>query len=182
MQTRGVPRLRRATSFRASGSAFGPEQRRRPLRDRQQVLLRVELEMVEEAEPLAQRRREEPRPRRRADHRERLQRHVDRPGERAAVHRDVDPELLHRRVNELLDHGPQAVDLVDEEHVALLQVRQDAHQVGRPREGRAAGGLDARAHLGRHHVGHRGLAQAGRPVKEDVLERFAAALGGRRWR
>ena len=37
------------------------------------------------------------------------------------VERDVDLEVLHRRVEVLLDDGRQAVDLVDEQHVAAAR-------------------------------------------------------------
>ena len=42
---------------------------------------------------------------------------------------DVDVEVLHRRVEDFLDRRGQAVDLVDEERVALLEIREDGHEI-----------------------------------------------------
>ena len=42
---------------------------------------------------------------------------------------DLEPEVLHRRIEVLLDDGLQAVDLVDEEDAALLSdVRYDGER------------------------------------------------------
>ena len=42
---------------------------------------------------------------------------------------DVELEVLHRRIEDLFDGRRQAVNLVDEQHFARLQVRQDAGEV-----------------------------------------------------
>ena len=44
---------------------------------------------------------------------------------------DVELEVLHRRIEHLLDDAVQAVDLVDEEHVAALEVGEDRREVAR---------------------------------------------------
>jgi hypothetical protein len=62
---------------------------------------------------------------RRPDEREARQVDPHRPGRRSLADHDVDREILHRRVENLLDDPVQAVDLVDEEDVAGLQVSQD---------------------------------------------------------
>ena len=51
--------------------------------------------------------------------REPLDRHRDRLRLGSLAQTDVDPVVLHRRIEELLDHRPQPMDLVDEEDVAL---------------------------------------------------------------
>jgi len=68
----------------------------------------------------------------------------------------------------------QAVDLVDEEHVALVDVGEDRGEVPCPLDGRAAGGVDAHAELTRDDVCERGLAQPGRPVQQHVVGGLAA--------
>ena len=50
-------------------------------------------------------------------------------------------------VEQLLHHLGQAVDLVDEEHVALFQVGEDAHQVAAALQRRAGGALELHAQL-----------------------------------
>src|SRR6185503_5283558 len=43
---------------------------------------------------------------------------------------------------------------------------------------RARGGAEADAHLARHDLGERRLAQPGRAVEQHMVERLAARLGG----
>jgi hypothetical protein len=45
------------------------------------------------------------------------------------VDRDVDLEVLHRRVDVLLDHRREAVNLVDEEYVTEVELREDPDEV-----------------------------------------------------
>ena len=56
---------------------------------------------------------------------------------------DVELEVLHRGIKNLLDHAREAMDLVDEQHVALFEVRDDRRKI--------AGALDRRPR-GRAHV------------------------------
>ncbi len=78
-----------------------------------------------------------PGPRRRADQREGRQVHLDRPRHRALADHDVEPEVLHRGIEDLLDRGREAVDLVDEEDVLRLEVREEAREIPGPRDHRA---------------------------------------------
>jgi hypothetical protein len=58
-------------------------------------------------------------------------------GGRSLADHDVKLIVLHRRVEDLLHHGAQPVDLVDEEDVPRLQVGQEGGQVaGLPPSGR----------------------------------------------
>ena len=50
----------------------------------------------------------------------------------------VELELLHRRVEDLLDRRAQAVDLVDEQHVARLQVGEQGGEVAGAHDHRPA--------------------------------------------
>jgi hypothetical protein len=70
------------------------------------------------------------------------------------------------------------VDLVDEEDVMLLEVRQDGGEVAGAFDRGTGGDADGDAHLGGDDVSEGGLAKAGRAVEEQVVERFAALLGG----
>ena len=62
---------------------------------------------------------------------------ADGAGARALAEDDVELEVLHGRIEDLLDRPAQAVDLVDEEHVALGQVGEDGGQVAGPHQRRA---------------------------------------------
>src|SRR2546428_2875463 len=134
--------------------------------------------MVENPKTFAQRGRQQPRPRRRADHGKRPELVSKGAGVRTLFDHEVDAEVLHRRIQELFNSPRQPMDFIDEQYVTGLQVGQDAHQVAAALQRRPGGRDDVRAHLVSDHVRQRRLAQPGRPVQQDVVERLAALLGG----
>ncbi len=71
----------------------------------------------------------------------------------ALVEDDVDGEVLHRRVEQLLHHLRQAVDLVDEEDVALFEVGEDAYQVAAALQRGAGSALELHSQLGGDDAG-----------------------------
>src|SRR5438034_502645 len=79
--------------------------------------------------------------------RERRQVERERARRRPLADDDVEPEVLERRVEDLLDRTVQAVDLVDEEDVAHLERGEDGGDVALPLELRAGDGADADAEL-----------------------------------
>jgi hypothetical protein len=68
------------------------------------------------------------------------------------------------------------VDFVDEEHIVLLEVRQDSGEVAGALYGRSRCNAHRDAHLGGDDVRERRLAEAGRAVEEEVIERLAPLL------
>jgi hypothetical protein len=66
------------------------------------------------------------------------------------------------------------VDLVDEEHVVLLEVGQQRGQVLGLLEHRPAGLAQVHAQLGGDDVAQRGLAQARRAEQQHVVQRLGA--------
>ena len=119
-----APRRRRSRTPRMRGGA---------LHDALQVLDVVELQPLHDAEAVAQRRGQKPRAGGGADQRERRQVELDRARRRALADHDVELVILHRRIQHLLDHRRQAMNLVDEQHVAAA-----AHlAAARYRNGRA---------------------------------------------
>ena len=170
---RGVPRDRRASSAAARVDNRHVQNARRPLDDLLQVDLVVEVQAMDDAEARAQRPRQQPGARRRANQRELLQRHLDRSRARALADHDVELVVLHRGIEHFLDRRRHPVDLVDEEHFVLAEARQDGGEIA----GRSSTGPGCRAHsdaeLLPDDVGQRRLAKAGRAVEQDVIERFA---------
>ena len=76
-------------------------------------------------------------------------------------------------------HGlAQAVDLVNEEEVSFLEVRDDGREVAPAFDDGPRRGLDLGSHGARDDVGQGGLSQARRTHEEQVLERLASLLGG----
>jgi hypothetical protein len=149
----------------------------RALDDLLEILRGVVAEPLHHAEPRAHRRREHAVASRGPDEREGLDPHRDRLGVRALGDAHVHPEVLHRRVQELLEVGAQPVDFVDEEHVAAPQRGEQAHEIARTLEHRAARGADVHPHLAREEVRERRLAEAGRTEEEDVVEWLATLPG-----
>ena len=126
---RGVPRLRLAISRRAIGRNVEVEQPGGAREHLVELGVVVELEVRGEAEPVAQRVRQQPRAGGRADQGERRQIERDAGRARSLADHDVDPEVLHREVEHLFGAARHAVDLVDEQHLAGHQARQQGGQV-----------------------------------------------------
>ena len=175
---RGVPRDRRAISSAPSGSSGTPEDARGALDDRDEVGGVVVVEAGDEAEAVAQRAGDETGARGGADEREARQLEADRPRRRALADHDVELEVLHRRVEHLLDRPREAVDLVDEQHVAVVEVGEDGGEVTGALERGAARDAQADVHLGGDDPRQRGLAEARRAREQQVVDGLAAAARG----
>ena len=98
---------------------------------------------------------------------------IDRADGPLADH-DVELEVLHRRVQDLFDGPGEAMDLVDEEDVAVVEVGEDGGEVTGALQRRAAGDPEPDLHLGGHDPGEARLAQAGRAGEEQVVDGLAA--------
>lgn len=66
------------------------------------------------------------------------------------------------------------MDLVDKEHVAGLEARQDGGEVTYALNRGTGCDADADLHLGGDDVGKSGLAEAGRTVEQHVIERLTS--------
>ena len=126
---RGVPRARVAISRAASGVERDLQDPAGAPHDLLHVRVGVEVQAVHDAEPAAQRRRQQPRSRRGADQREGLERHLHRSRAGPLPDHEVELVVLERRIEDLFDRRRQAVNLVDEQDVARLQVGQDRGQI-----------------------------------------------------
>jgi len=93
---------------------------------------------------------------------------------------DVQLVVLERGVELFFEDGLQAVDLVEEEDLALAQVGEDGSEVSLDLQGGAGGLLVADFELVGDDGGEGGFAQAGRAEEEDVVEGFATDLAA--WR
>jgi hypothetical protein len=130
------------------------------------------------AETVAQRRRQQACARRRTDEGELGQ--VERQGActRSLPDHDVEPEVLERRIQDLLDRPVHAVDLVDEEDVLRVEAREDRGHIALPLEGRARDRAEADVELLADDRRQRRLPEPRWPDEEDVVERLAAGLRG----
>ena len=118
---RGVPRERRAISLAPSSSSatFSRLAERRTIVARSACV--VELQARDDAEAVAQGVGEHAGARGGAHQREGRQVELDRARRRPLADHDVDLVVLQRRVEDLLDDRREAVDLVDEQHVAAAR-------------------------------------------------------------
>ena len=96
-----------------------------------------------------------------------VERECGRPG--SLAHDDIDTEVLHGDVEHLFRGARDPMDLVNEEHLARLQARQDCGQVTGVLKGRPTRDAQRGCHfLGDDH-GKGRLAQTGRAGEEDVV-------------
>ena len=70
------------------------------------------------------------------------------------------------------------MDLVDEQHVVLLEAGQERRQVLRLFQHRAGRLAQVHTQLVRHDVRQRGLAQARRAEQQHMVQRLAPLAGG----
>src|SRR5215813_11337869 len=84
---------------------------------------------MEDAEALPEGRGQHAGPRGRRHQGEGPEGNAHGPRVQALVHDEVDGEVLHGRIQELLDDAGQTMDLVHEEDVPLVQVGEDAHEI-----------------------------------------------------
>ena len=173
---RGVPRPRRAIARTAAASIGTSRMPADRLDDLGQLVLGVEVEAVGRPEAIAQRGADAARARRRADDRERLEAEPQAARRRALADHHVEREVLHRRVEDLLDRAVQPMDLVDEQDVALVERRQDRGEVARPLDRRPGRVADVDAELARDDRREGRLAEAGRAVQQDVVGCLSPAL------
>src|SRR5438093_3983093 len=130
--------------------------------DLDEIIGRIVVEAFDQSEARAQRRGQQTKPRRGADQREALQLHRQRLGVRAVGNAHVDPEFLHRRVQELFQRRPQAVHFIYKEDVARLERGDHPYDIAGPPERGPGGGADVDDKFFGLQQRERRLAEAGR--------------------
>ena len=90
---------------------------------------------------------------------------------------DVEFEIFHRRIKVFLDGFLKAMDLVDEQNVAFLEVGQQTGEVGGFLDGGSTGCLEGRTHRLGENVGEGGFAETGWTAQQDMVESLAALPG-----
>jgi hypothetical protein len=132
---------------------------------------------VHDSKTGAQRRGEKTGPRGRADQREPLQRDLDGACAWPLPDHDVELVVLHRRIENLFNRRRQAMNFVDEEHLARLEIGEHRRQVAGFLDHRPGGCTDRHTQLVSHDRGESGFAETRRTPEKHVVERFAALLG-----
>ena len=134
----------------------------------------VELEPLDDAESITQRRSQQSGASRRTDQRERRQIQLDGAGPGALADHQIELVILQCRIQHLLDDRTQAMNFVDEQHVARLQVREQSGQIAGLLEDRAGSLTQIDVQFVGDDVCERRLAEAGRSEDQDVIQRLAA--------
>ena len=99
---------------------------------------------------------------------------LDRARRRPLADDEVELEILHRRIEDFLDRRIEPVNLVDEQHVARLEIGEQRGKIAGLGDHRARGGAEIDAQFARDDLRQRRLAEAGRPDEQHVVERFLA--------
>ena len=173
---RGVPRERRAISFGAFVGEREADHPRAAPHDPLELGYGIEIEPHRNAEAVAQRRRQQAGAGRRADQGESGEVDLDRARRRPGADDQVELEVLHRRIENFLDRRVEAMDLVDEQHVARLEIGELGGEVAGLGDHRPRGGAEVDAELARDDLRQRRLAQPRRADEQHVVERLAARL------
>jgi hypothetical protein len=94
------------------------------------------------------------------------------------ANKDIEPEILKRRVENFFDVGLEAVNFVDEENLARPHVAQDAREVEFLLKDRAGRLIDRHGQFVGDYAGQRGFTKAGRAAEQHVVHSFTTAFGG----
>src|SRR5205814_1384941 len=99
-------------------------------------------------------------------------------GGRPLANHDVELVVLERAIEQFFERRLQAVYLVDEKHLLLAQIGEDGSHLALDLQRRARGLLKRSLHFVRDDGGEGGLAEAGRAVKQDVVDGLPALASG----
>ena len=137
----------------------------------------VELQALDNAEPVSQRRRQQTSTCGCPHQRKRRQIQLDRPCSWPFTNHDIQLIVFHGRIEHFLHRRTQAMDLVDKQDVTFLEVGEHGSQVSGLFQYRAGRRLDRDTHLIGNDVGQSGFTKPGRAENQHMIQRFLAAPG-----
>ena len=86
---------------------------------------------------------------------------------------EVELKILHRGIEHFLHRRAEAMDFVDEQHVALFEIGQQRGEIAGLGDHGTGGGAKADAEFARHDLRQRGLAEARGADEQHVIQRLA---------
>ena len=89
---------------------------------------------------------------------------------------DVDLEGFDRGIEALFDGRREAMDFINEEHVASFELCQKSGECAFVLDRRTARGVQRDAHLARDDMGERGFTETRRSTKKRVINGFTSTL------
>ena len=87
---------------------------------------------------------------------------------------DVQLVVFERGVEDFLERRLQPVNLVDEKHLLVAEIGQDGSEVALDLQSRPGSLLKGHSQFVGDDGGESGLAQPGRTVEQNMIQRFAA--------
>ena len=102
---------------------------------------------------------------------------TDGTGSRTFADDDVELKIFHGGIKNLLDDTAKAMNLVDKEDVAVLEVGKDGSEVAGAFDGGAAGDLEVGGEFVSDDVCHGGFSETGRAIEKNVVKSRAVVSG-----
>jgi hypothetical protein len=99
---------------------------------------------------------------------------LDRTRAGAFADHKVELEIFHRGIKDFLDRRIEAVDFIDEQHIARLEIGEDRCEIAGPGQHGARGRTEIDAQLAGHNLRQRRLAEARWSREQHMVERFGA--------
>ena len=113
----------------AVGGNGDAEDARAAIDDQLELRLAVEIKPHRNAEAVAQRIGQKAGARRGADQREFGEVDLHRTRRRPFADDEIELKILHRRIEDFLDRRIEAMDLVDEQHIALFEIGEERRKI-----------------------------------------------------
>ena len=121
-------------------------------------------------EAAAQRTGHEAQPGRRPHKRKPVQRHAHSTRSRSLPHDNIQLEILHCRIKDFFHGYGHAVDLVYEQNVVALKIRQYGSQIAGALQHGTCYGRNVHAQFSSHDLRKRGLAEARIAIKNRMIQ------------
>ena len=150
-----------------------PQLPRVSLDDLHHVIDVVEIQVLSIDEPISQWSRQHATASGGSDQGKRFELHIDGPRVESLTESDIDPEILHRRVNELLHGRRQSVNLVNEQHRTTPGVGQVGQQVLGSAQGGPRSDLNIDSQFAGEHGRERRLTDSRGAIQKQMRQRVA---------
>ena len=86
--------------------------------------------------------------------------------------------LMREGIHRFLDRRIEPVDLIDEQHIAFVQLGEDTRQIPLLFNGGTAGGVQGASHGEGNDIGKGGFSQTRGPTEQEMVQSFRPSLGG----
>jgi hypothetical protein len=148
----------------------------RPLDDFSQFVGLIETQPVDDAKAIAKRRSKETGSRRCAHESEVREIQLDGACSRSLADNNIELEIFHGRIKNFLDDTVQAVDFIDKQNIAFLEIREYCSQIAGTFEDRTGCCFDVYPKLICDDVRKRRFAEPGRSAEQNMVKGLSPSL------